>query len=131
MITATGAFYIAPMLHFWYCKALPVISTRLNLSSHRAMVATKLALDQTIFASLITTGFYIFLNGISKRSLEAGIKDVRDRFKSTMLANWCIWPAAMTINFALVPLQFQVLFSNVIGLFWNIILSYIANQDRK
>ena len=34
----------------------------------------------------------------------------------------------MMVNFWFMPLQYQVLFSNFVGLFWNIILSYIASK---
>jgi len=41
-----------------------------------------------------------------------------------------IWPIATTVNLWLVPLQYQVLFANVVGLFWNVILSYIAYDEK-
>lgn len=41
-----------------------------------------------------------------------------------------IWPIATSVNLWLVPLQYQVLFANVVGLFWNVILSYIAYDEK-
>lgn len=45
-----------------------------------------------------------------------------------MFANWKIWPIATTINFWFVPVPYQVLFANFVGLIWNSILCYIANK---
>lgn len=39
-----------------------------------------------------------------------------------------IWPIATSINLWFMPVQYQVLFANFIGLFWNVVLSYIANK---
>jgi protein Mpv17 len=41
-----------------------------------------------------------------------------------------IWPAASSINFWFMPVHYQVLFANIVGLFWNIILSYIAYDEK-
>ena len=42
--------------------------------------------------------------------------------------NYQIWPIASTINFYLIPMKFQVLFSNCVGLFWNTFLSYLTHK---
>jgi protein Mpv17 len=42
---------------------------------------------------------------------------------STIIANWSLWVPCQFFNFKLVPPQFQVLFANVVGLFWNVYLS--------
>lgn len=41
-----------------------------------------------------------------------------------------IWPAATAISFWYIPIHYRVLFSNFIGFFWNIILSYIAYDEK-
>lgn len=42
-----------------------------------------------------------------------------------------IWPFASFINLNFVPQQYRVLFSNMIGFFWSIVLSGIAASKRK
>ena len=65
---------MAPMLHMWYCKVLPSIVSKLSITTKTKEVFTKLAFDQTIFASTLLAGFYIFLNCLTKRSIKAGIE---------------------------------------------------------
>jgi len=48
-----------------------------------------------------------------------------------VVANWALWVPAQAINFGIVPLQFQVLFSNVVALLWNCYLSYYATTAKK
>lgn len=46
-----------------------------------------------------------------------------------MVANWGLWIPAQVVNFRLVPVKFQVLYSNMVALVWNVYLSY--SQTRK
>jgi hypothetical protein len=45
-----------------------------------------------------------------------------------IVANWFLWIPAMTINFSMIPLKFQVLFGNVVALVWNVYLSYMSTK---
>jgi hypothetical protein len=46
---------------------------------------------------------------------------------SAVQTNWYLWIPAQLINFGLVPMQFRVLFSNVVALFWNTYLSWATH----
>jgi hypothetical protein len=48
---------------------------------------------------------------------------VRDDVPGIVAANWALWVPAQAVNFACVPLRFQVLYSNVVALAWNAHLS--------
>jgi protein Mpv17 len=41
-----------------------------------------------------------------------------------MAANWALWIPAQSLNFAMVPLRYQVLYSNFVSLLWNVYLSH-------
>lgn len=127
-----GAAYIAPCLHFWYCKALPKISAQLfSNASKFVKVFGSMLFDQLLFAPVLLTGFFAFNGLVVERSLsgaQKGIKDCKEKLWETLQANWKIWPLASTINFWFMPVQYQVLFANFVGLFWNVILSFISNK---
>jgi protein Mpv17 len=53
---------------------------------------------------------------------------VREGFVPTLESNYKIWPAAQLVNFYLVPLRFRVVFSNAVGLVFNVILSGIYSS---
>lgn len=87
--------------------------------------------DQLMFAPTLLPGFFVVNQIISDRDLGAwkkGVEACKEKIKETLFTNWKIWPIATYINFYLVPVQYQVLFANFVGLFWNMILSYIASK---
>ena len=60
--------------------------------------------------------------------LEGRPGDIKSKLEAewwtTTKGNWALWIPAQVVNFRLVPAQFQVLFANVVGVAWNIFLSY-------
>ena len=57
------------------------------------------------------------------RQLQAALPDM-------IVAGWTLWIPAMSINFSIVPIKYQVLFSNVVALVWNVYLSYKSSIDH-
>ena len=47
---------------------------------------------------------------------------------SVLLANYKVWTVPQLINLTLVPVQYQVLFANLVAFFWNI---YLAKKTTK
>jgi FtsH-binding integral membrane protein len=50
---------------------------------------------------------------------------------SVLVANWGLWIPAQIVNFRFVPGKFQVLYSNVVALLWNVYLSYFQASKRE
>ena len=46
-----------------------------------------------------------------------------------LLANYQLWPLAMTFSFYMMPLKHQALFTNSVSLAWNTYLSWKANKQ--
>jgi hypothetical protein len=44
------------------------------------------------------------------------------------LSAWRFWPLANSVNFWFVPLQFRVLYMNVLALLWSGYLTYVNSQ---
>lgn len=84
-----------------------------------------------MFAPILLTVFYPVNQMVIERDVKAfkrGVEAWKAKIEETLLSNWKIWPVATYINFYLMPMQYQVLFANFVGLFWNMILSYIASK---
>lgn len=119
------------MLHIWHSKFVPLISSKLfsNHTSKILKVVTLVAVDQLIFVPILLSGFFVvksLTESFSVKGLKDGLKMSKMKIWETLELNWMIWPIASTISFWYIPINFRVLFSNFIGFFWNIILSYIA-----
>ena len=122
--SAVGAMYIAPGIHYWY----GYLATRLAPGAGVAAVAKRVAWDQFVFAPPFIAGFLTAL-----WTLEDPTQNILARLTNTLpdivQANWVLWIPANCINFGLVPVKFQVLFNNSLGLVWNAYVSYTAQQS--
>ncbi|ETV71952.1 hypothetical protein H257_12783 [Aphanomyces astaci] len=126
--TALGGVFIAPTLHVWYGFLNRVVA-----GTAATAVATRLVLDQFVFAPSFLASFFGVLLVVSPNpdgstsSLSTRLQDKLSRdWWSAVQTNWVVWIPAQLLNFALVPPPLQVLFSNVVGLFWNAYMSYIS-----
>jgi hypothetical protein len=122
--TFLGTALVGPILHSWYgllVKKLP----------GNSMLATiqRLALDQLVFAPVFLPTFFA-CNLILEGRPENIIKKIETDWFSTVVANWSLWVPSQFINFKFIPPQFQVLFSNSVGLLWNIYLSSITYKTQ-
>lgn len=77
-------------------------------------VLSKMALDQTLMAPLMTAAFFGLMKVLEGRPREAG-PEVSAKLAPTLRANWAVWPAAHLVNFALVPAQQRILYINLIS----------------
>jgi hypothetical protein len=75
---------------------------------------------------------YFFTSSILQgRSTDYALEKIKYNTKPALFNSWKLWPAANVINFTYVPIQFQVLFINFIGLFWTGYLSYAQSEAGK
>lgn len=70
----------------------------------------------------------VFLGSMAKLEGTDAQKRIEKTWWPALKANWMVWPAVQTINFAVVPLQFRLLFANVVAIGWNCYLSWINSQ---
>ena len=123
--TTAGALLVGPVLHFWYAflnRAIPGASLMKNLK--------RLLLDQLLFSPCFTCVFISSLSIIGEgKSVVHTIRKLRQDFFTIVLNGWIIWCPAQFINFTFIPSKFQVLYSNMIGLLWNIYLSHASARQ--
>lgn len=91
----------------------------------------RLFIDTLVFAPVSYTGFYLIKDVAMRpsRDFTAIKNDIMDRFVSTLLADWAVWTPVNFVNFWWVPVQWQGLYVGIFSFFFNVVLSYIANQE--
>ncbi|GAB9475271.1 Peroxisomal membrane mpv17 pmp22-like protein [Globisporangium polare] len=123
IFTLVGGVFIVPILHRWYGFLGRVVPGTSNMA-----IAKRLAMDQLGFAPTFLPIFFTAL-----LTLEGNVDKVPEKIRNdwwpAVTANWIVWVPAQLINFRFVPGTLQVLFSNVVGLFWNSYLSYLSHSD--
>lgn len=92
-------------------------------------VMGSMAFDQLLFAPAHLTGFFMINQVVIDRDLRSvgkGLDFAGDKLWKAIKEGWKVWPLATTINLWVMPLQYQVLFVNLVSLFWNMFLSFIT-----
>ena len=133
--------YFGPVMHYWFqivdaFGKLPVFDDKPQNVKTLAMTL----FDQTIGAVLVVSGFFVFFTcwsavldgtflstGLPKL-LSLGFAKVAADLWPTLIANWKLWPPANFINFRFVPLNYRVLFTNMVAVIWNIYLSAMVRS---
>eukprot|EP00871_Galdieria_phlegrea_P004594 jgi/Galph1/5135/GphlegSOOS_G3736.1 len=91
-------------------------------------VASKVAIDQLLWAPIFAVIFFGFL-GISEGQSFQQIKaKIRQDWKTALLASWKVWPLAHAINFRFIPSNQRLLYINGVQIFYNVFLSIIGNR---
>lgn len=135
VFTTVAVIYFAPVIHCWFnfLASLPLPANKF------ARASMMIVIDQTLGAVVVTTGFFYVLEAVQRMIppfistpegknvlqaiAEGGTASTKNSLKTVLVANWKYWPVVNFLNFLYVPLQFQLLISNVASVFWNIYLS--------
>eukprot|EP00730_Choanoeca_flexa_P008927 TRINITY_DN12558_c4_g1_i4.p1 TRINITY_DN12558_c4_g1~~TRINITY_DN12558_c4_g1_i4.p1 ORF type:complete len:233 (+),score=19.68 TRINITY_DN12558_c4_g1_i4:163-861(+) len=116
---------IAPVLHVWY----GFLNRRIP-GNHLRIVVQRVLLDQLLFAPPFLAFFLSTLSLLEGHSGRIS-HQLRHDWLPTVIKNWQLWVPAQAINFRFVAPAYQVLFSNMVGLFWTIYLSVVAHQSES
>ena len=102
----------------WYTLLEYTLSVSLNLTGH-AKVLAKLFIDRVIWGPpfvLFTIGFLQLLQTMSvKKTADA----IRKSYVAILLMNQKVWVPGQLLNFAVIPVEYQVLFVNAVNVGWN------------
>jgi protein Mpv17 len=83
------------------------------------------ACDQLVFAP---TFIGVFLSSMAVLEGSSVQEKLAKSYSSALTTNWMIWPFVQMVNFKLVPLDYRLLFVNVISIGWNCYLSYLNSS---
>eukprot|EP00614_Pseudopedinella_elastica_P001028 CAMPEP_0172600888 /NCGR_PEP_ID=MMETSP1068-20121228/21047_1 /TAXON_ID=35684 /ORGANISM="Pseudopedinella elastica, Strain CCMP716" /LENGTH=171 /DNA_ID=CAMNT_0013401693 /DNA_START=233 /DNA_END=748 /DNA_ORIENTATION=- len=127
--------FFGPVMHYWFGWIAKMDGWFTPNTEKWMVVGAKTLVDQTVGTVAILSGFFVFFGLVTNAMdgtllsvgipaiLSAGAEKVKVDLWPTLLANWKLWPVANAFNFAVVPLQYQVFFSNFVAVVWNIYLS--------
>lgn len=126
----TGFLWSGPSAHAWY-QILEDLVIFLQIPPvPLVLLASRVTLDALIFSPITIFGFFV----VSTLLQGGTFGDIRDkltrRWKQTVLGAWRFWPIVNVLSFSMIPLQFRVLYCNVMALFWSGYLSYMSNMKK-
>lgn len=117
-----GFFFTGPLSHYFYLFLERWVPPEVPLAG-----VLKLLLDRVLFAPAFLLLFFVIMNFLEGRDAAALAARVRSGFWPALQMNWRVWTPVQFINVNYVPLQFRVLFANVVALFW---YAYLASLGK-
>jgi Mpv17 / PMP22 family len=117
-----GGALVGPVIHYWF----QLLNFKLVPGQGALVIAKRVALDQFVFTSMFLPLWMSSLWTLEDPSTLLTTTPGRlvETIPPILFMNWCVWIPAQSINFKFVPYQYQVLYSNLVGLAWNTYLSY-------
>jgi len=84
--------------------------------------------DRVIFNPVFLALTLYVLGRLQGQTHQDTTQFIRDNYVATVLVNWKIWTIPQIINFNFVPVEYRVLFGNLVALVWNY---YLARNRGK
>ncbi|KAF8607380.1 hypothetical protein BDV93DRAFT_520258 [Ceratobasidium sp. AG-I] len=122
---AYGGAVFAPIVVKWY-KVLDQIP----IKSRPALVASRVALDQFVFAPFAVAMFFGCTTLMEGKRVEDVKTKLRTSYKDTLIANWGLFIPFQIVNM-FIPLHHRLLAVNAVSIPWNAFLSYKAASSSK
>jgi len=132
-----------PILHAWidflegpftsfFLSNAGLAAVRPGSVSEYSLIASKIALDQTAFALSFNTIYSAGLGLLALKSLDEIKQNVRTTLIPSIFSSWKFWPIVHIVSYSpLVPVQYKLLWIDVMEIAWVAILSFIANDERQ
>nr|XP_008534577.1 PREDICTED: peroxisomal membrane protein 2 [Equus przewalskii] len=117
-----GFFFTGPLSHHFYLFLEHWIPPEVPLAGVK-----RLLLDRLLFAPAFLLVFFLVMNFLEGRDAAAFAAKMRRGFWPALQMNWRVWTPVQFININYVPLQFRVLFANLVALFW---YTYLASLRK-
>ncbi|MBN3304268.1 PXMP2 protein, partial [Amia calva] len=117
-----GLCVTGPLSHYFY-HFLEVLVP----SSVPYCMVKRLLLDRLIFAPAFLLLFFVIMNVLEGKNWSALQGKVRSGYWTALKMNWKVWTPFQFININYVPVQFRVLFANLVALFW---YAYLASVRK-
>jgi protein Mpv17 len=111
----------------------PVATTWFNLLARKIVIPgrprletlARVGCDQGAFAPVMIG---VFLSSMATMEGASAKERLEKNWWTALRTNWMIWPFVQFINFTYLPLQYRVLFANIISIGWNSYLSWVNTQ---
>lgn len=117
-----------PGLRKWY----GTLDSHCKASSRFGRTMQKVFIDQIVFAPIFLACLISVIGYSQHQDVDKVKEKLRDDFKDILVANYSVWPWVQIINFSIIPLNYQVLLTQTVAVFWNIYISWRTNlKDRQ
>ncbi|XP_066369899.1 uncharacterized protein [Miscanthus floridulus] len=95
------------------------------------VVPAKVAFDQTIWAAIWNSIYFVVLGFLRLESPTTIYSELKSTFWLMLTAGWKLWPFAHLITYGVVPVEQRLLWVDCVELVWVTILSTYSNEKSE
>uniref|UniRef100_A0A8C5PIA9 Peroxisomal membrane protein 2 n=1 Tax=Leptobrachium leishanense TaxID=445787 RepID=A0A8C5PIA9_9ANUR len=117
-----GFLVTGPLSHYLYLFMDQVIPSSAPLAGLR-----RLLLDRFIIAPTFLLLFFCVMNILEGKDLAFLNQKLKKGYWLALKMNWKVWTPFQFINMTYIPVQFRVLFANMVAFFW---YAYLASARK-
>lgn len=111
----------------WY----GTLDARVTATSRLGRTAQKVFIDQVVFAPFFLACLLSLIGFSQHQDINKVKEKMRNDYTDILVANYSVWPWVQIINFSIVPLNYQVLLTQTVAVFWNIYFSWRTNLKER
>ncbi|XP_039213286.1 peroxisomal membrane protein 2 isoform X1 [Crotalus tigris] len=120
---AYGFLFTGPLSHYFYLYLEQLIPSEAPFA-----LVKRLLVDRLIVSPAFLALFFLVMNFLEGKDISAFSKKMKTSYWASLKMNWKVWTPVQVINFTYVPLQFQVLFGNLVAMLW---FAYLASVKKR
>ncbi|XP_050248201.1 uncharacterized protein LOC126695486 [Quercus robur] len=95
------------------------------------VVPAKVAFDQTVWAAIWNSIYFVFLGFLRFESPTNIYNELKTTFWPMLTAGWKLWPFAHLITYGVIPVEQRLLWVDCVELIWVTILSTYSNEKSE
>ncbi|KAI7733127.1 hypothetical protein M8C21_026146 [Ambrosia artemisiifolia] len=95
------------------------------------VVPVKVAFDQTAWAALWNSIYFVVLGLLRFESPANIFSELKTTFLPLLMAGWKLWPFAHLVTYGLIPVEQRLLWVDCVELVWVTILSTYSNEKSE
>lgn len=118
--------FVAPALHYWYTWLARAIPGKAILP-----VSKRVFYDEFVFTPFyvpVLMGLWWGMEGVEPKRIP---KMIKEEWLNIMLFDWAVYIPFQFFNFRYVPVKYQVLAINFMGVGWNCFVSWRAQTQQQ
>ncbi|KAK7272358.1 hypothetical protein RJT34_28891 [Clitoria ternatea] len=95
------------------------------------VVPAKVAFDQTVWAAIWNSIYFVVLGLLRFESLTNIYSELQSTFLPMLTAGWKLWPFAHLVTYGVIPVEQRLLWVDCVELIWVTILSTYSNEKSE
>lgn len=123
-----GTLMVAPTLHIWHSKMIPVIIK--PFQSRFKQVAVSYALGEGLLSPYFLMIALFYYGYTKKFDFEEGRANLNEKFLTTLLRSFQFWGIVSMFTYSIVPIIYRPVWTNCFSIAWQAYLSHVANAQR-